>query len=800
MPMQLRYAFRNLLRNPGFSLLAVVAIGLGTGVNCAVFSVIQSVLLKSLPYPHAERLVRFNETKGQILYNISYPNFQDWRRRSASFEQMAIYNTFGSQPVRLPGGPALVPMGSTSWNLFSVLGARPLLGRMLTAADDLGDGADVAVISYDAWGKYFARDPQVVGKQIALDGTAVTVVGVLREEVALSGVALWFPRGEVRNPNQLDRGNHPGFQAIGRLKPGVSIEQARVEINGIAAALEREYPASNKGFRVRILPMLDALVMRVRPMLWILFGAVGFVLLIACANVANLLLVRTLHRGREFALRAALGASRSRIAQLVIAESPLIAIAGTVLGLLFASWSVGALVKLQPNVLPAARPVGFGGEAFIYTALLSLVSTCLFGLLPAWRASRGDLAGSLKQGRGATASKGMQRLRAGLVAAEVALSLSLLAGASLMIRSLAALENQDLGFNAARVLAAELRLPYQKDQTRAQIAQSTYAHLDAIRSIPRVASAAAAWPMPETNAMWAPTVNFADRPRDPGTEPAVNAMIVTPGYFKAMGIPLLRGRVFNDADLNVDASNSAIVSESYARKFYSGEDVLGKRVRMIGAVAVKGWKEIVGVVGDTRVGGLGSSTGPQVYWPYGQVVDQNPGFVMRASGDPASLTEPLRRATARVNAETIVVQVQPMTTILAASIADRRFIQILLAIFAALALALASIGIYGLVAFWVAQRTQEVGIRVALGASSGEVFRMVLVQTALPTGIGIAAGLGAAGLLTPLLASQIYGVTARDPIAFGAAALALGMLSTLAALLPARRAVRVDPIAALRQE
>ena len=630
--MQLRYAFRNLLRGPGFSLLAVLAIGLGTGVNTAVFGVLESVLLKSLPYPHADRLVRFNETKGQALYNISYPNFQDWRRRSASFEQMAIYNTFGSQPVRLPSGPAMVPMGNTSWNLFSTLGVRPLLGRTLTAADDIGDGANVAVISYGAWGKYFARDPQVVGKQMAVDGTPVTVVGVLPEEVELSGVAVWFPRGEVRNSNQLDRGNHPGFQAIGRLKQGVGIEQARAEIDGIAAALEREYPATNKKFRVRILPMLDALVLRVRTMLWILFGAVGFVLLIACANVANLLLVRTLHRGREFALRAALGASRSRIAQLVIAESLLIAAAGTALGLLLAAWGVEALVKLQPGVLPAARPVALGGEAFAYTALLSLISTCLFGLLPAWRASRGDLAGSLKQGRGATASKGMQRLRAGLVSAEVALSLSLLAGASLMIRSLAALEHEDLGFNAATLLTAELRLPYQKDQTRAHIAKSTYAHLDAIRSLPAVAAAAAVWPMPETNAMWAPMINFADRPRDAGSEPTVNAVVVTPGYFRAMGIPLLRGRVFNDADLNVDASTSAIVSQSYARKFYPGENVLGKRVRMIGAVAVKGWKEIVGVVGDTRVGGLGSATGPQVYWPYGQVVDQDPGFVIRTVG------------------------------------------------------------------------------------------------------------------------------------------------------------------------
>lgn len=369
-----------------------------------------------------------------------------------------------------------------------------------------------------------------------------------------------------------------------------------------------------------------------------------------------------------------------------------------------------------------------------------------------------------------------------------------------MIRTLAALEGQDLGFNPAPVLTAELRLPYQKNQTRVGIAQSTYAHLDAIRSIPGVAAAAAVWPLPETNAMWSPMINFADRPRDPGSEPAVNAAIVTPGYFKAIGIALLRGREFNEADLNVDASNSAIVSQSYARQFYPGEDVLGKRVRMIGAVAVKGWKAIVGVVADTRVGGLGSAAGPQVYWPYGQVVDQNPGFVIRTAAEPASLVDPLRRIISRVNAETIVVRAQPMAGVLAASIADRRFIQILLAVFATLALALASIGIYGLVGFWVAQRTQEVGIRVALGAAAGEVFRMVLMQTALPTGIGIAVGLGAAGLLTPLLASQIYGVTARDPLAFGAAAVALGALSTLASLLPARRALRIDPIVALRQE
>ncbi len=800
MPLNLRYAARSLRHNPGFTSLAVLTIALGIGVNTAVFSVVNGVLFRPLPFTDPDRLVKFAETKGQSAYNISYPNFQDWQRRASSFRAMAIYNSFSSVTFKGPLGNEILSAADASWNLFSTLGVAPIFGRGFTAEDDKGDGAPVALITNEVWAQHFGKDPNIAGKQVVLSDTSITIIGVLPPTFHLSGAGLWFPMGEVRNPNQLDRGNHPGFAAIGRLKPGVTLERARSEMSAIAASLSQDYPATNKDFSVRLTPMFDAVVGRVRPTLLILFGAVGFVLLIASVNVANLMLARTIQRDREVAVRRSLGAGRRHIIGMMLSESVLLSFLGTALGSIISIWGVDLLVSLQPDVLPQGRPVTIDGAVLAYTIFLMLLSTLIFGLAPAWRAIHSDLSGALKQGgRGSTSAKTTQRARAALVTAEVALSIALLAGAGLMIRSLYALEHQDMGFRAQNLLALQMRLSFQNHKTPETLAQGAYAALDGIRSAPGVESAAAVWPLPQGEINWVPTVNFKDRLREPGTEPSVQAAVVTSDYFKTMGIPLRRGRWFDSGDRRA-TSTVAVVNETFANRFYPGENVLGKQVRMVGAVGVAGWKEIVGVVGDTRHGGLGGVASPEIYWPFEVFGFQEPAFVVRTASDPAKLIAPLRKLVQATDPGGVILHSQTMQEMLAGTVSDRRFTQILLSVFAGLAMVLAAVGIYGVVAFWVAQRTQEIGVRLALGATADNIFRLLLEQTTLPVGLGLGLGLLAAGMLTPYLSSQIYGVTARDPWTLGGAAILLGLVAALASILPARRALRVDPMSALRQD
>jgi putative ABC transport system permease protein len=801
MPSGFGYARRSLLRSPAFTALAVLTVALGAGVNSAVFTIVNSVILKPLPYGSAERLVRLNEVRGASISSVSYPDFQDWQRRSRVFDEMAIYTALGLNPVKLPSGSFLLPTGSTSWNLFQVLGVRPFLGRAFLPADDLGDGADVTVISYQAWEKHFAKDPGIVGRQIGFFGTPLTIVGVLPEDVLPSSVDFWMPRGEVRNPNQLDRGSRGMFQVIGRLKRGVSLEQARVDLDAIAGLLSHEYPATNTGFSAAISPLLDSMVMHVRQMLWILFGAVAFIMLIACANVANLLLVRSLHREREFAIRAAVGASRMQSMSLVLCESLLVSAAGTIAGLVVAGWLVTVLIKLQPGVLPASRPVSIDAAVFWYTAFLTLVAAALFGLFPAWRAGRGNLAVLLKQGgRGGSGAAVTQRLRSLLLAGEVVLSIILLGGAGLMIRSLYALQHSQLGFSSEHLLTAQIMVPQSSAATEERLAQASYAYLNTIRALPGIDSAAAVWPLPENqDETWNPRVNFREQMFDPGAEPSVNAAVVTPEYFHTMGIPVLRGRVFDASDLNPVSSSVAIVNQAFARKFFPNQNVLGKHVRMAGVVGVKGWKEIIGVVADITVGGLTGHIVPQVYWPYGQIASREVGFVIRA-GAPDAVAGSLPRVLAAVDANVIFEFARPISDLLAESVAGRRFVELLLSMFAALALTLASIGIYGLVGFSVARRTHEIGVRVALGASAANVFRLVLADTLVPVGAGVAGGLAAAMALSPLLTSQLYGVAPHDPTALSSAAILLAAVAACAAILPVSRALRISPLVAIREE
>jgi predicted permease len=796
----LRFCLRTLQVNPGFAATVIFTIALGIGVNAAVFSLVNGVLLKSLPYADPDRLVRFHEHMGENIYDLSYPNYEDWRQRSHVFQEMAIYNPANTLTIRVHGAAEIVPSAATQWNLFSMLGVKPILGRGFLADEDKGAGADVVLITYEAWARYFDNDPKIIGRQIPVTGGVVAIVGVLPESFQLGSSAIWYPMGDVRNRNQLDRGNHMNFTAIGRLKAGVTIERARAEMDAIADSLEQEYPSANKGFKIVITSMLDSMVGGVRSTLWLLFGAVGFILLIACTNVANLLLTRTINRGREFAVRTALGATRGQVLRLMIIESLLLCAAGAVVGVWLATWSL-ELLKLQPRSLP--RPVAIDQTVLAYCAFLTLLATLTFALVPVWRAGKGNLAESLKQGgRGLSASKTSKRAGSALVAAEVALSIALVAGAGLMIRSIYILQHEDLGFRPNNLLAARMFLTFHQDRAQDTWARQAYEQLDAIRAIPGVETAAAMWPLAEGNndSAWLPNVNFEDRPRDPGTEPRVEAAMVTPDYFKTMGIPLLRGRSFAEADLDAHSSAAVVVSEMFAKSFYPGGKALGKRIRMVGAVGVQGWKEIVGIVGDTQRAGLGGPIVPEVYWPYGQIGSLDTAFVARTRVDAQTLFNPLRGAAARVDGDTVVYRVDTMDNILFKTISERRLTQLLLTAFAILALVLACVGIYGVVAVSVAQRTQEIGIRVALGASSANVFRLVLSQIAMPAGVGLALGLAVAGMLTPFLASQVYGVAPRDPLTFLTAAMVLGGVAALASLLPARRAIRIDPMLALRQE
>jgi putative ABC transport system permease protein len=798
MLLNLRFAGRTLRRKPGFTTLAVLTIALGIGVNTAVFSVVNGVLLRPLPFADPDRLVRIWETKGHVKYNISYPNFQDWRRQASSFQTAAIFNPYSSVTFKGPEGNEIIPAADASWNLFSTLGVAPMLGRGFIAEDDKGDGAPVAVITNEVWTQHFGRDPNIVGKHAVFSDTAITIIGVLPPTFHFSNAGIWFPMGEVKNPNQLDRGNHPGFGAIARLKPGVSLERARSEMATIARSLAHDYPATNKDFTVQLMGMFDAVTGYVRPTLLVLFVAVGFVMLIACVNVANLLLARIIDRDREVAVRASLGATRWHLIGMTLSESLLLSFAGTALGAILAIWGVNVLLSLQPGALTAGRPIAMDGAVLAYTIFLMFLSTLIFGLAPAWRAIHSNLSGVLKQGgRGSTSSKSTQRVRAALVTAEVALSIALLAGAGLMIRSLYELEHQEMGFRAQNLIALQIRLSYQNHKTPETIAAGGYAILDRLRGTPGVRSVAAVWPLPESEIDWSPTIEFKDRPREPGTEPAVEAAVVTSDYFKTMGIPLRRGRGFDSGDKRA-SSTAMIVNETFAKRFYPGKEVLGKQIRMVGAVGVAGWKEIVGVVGDARHGGLDGFSSPEVYWPFEALPAQEPAFMIRTASDPSKMISPLRELVQGADADGVILHSETMEDLLRSSVIDRRFTQILLSVFASLAVILAAIGIYGVVAFWVAQRTHEIGLRVALGASAENIFRLLLLQSTLP--VGLVLGLVAAALLTPYLASQIYGVTARDPWTLGAAAVLLGLVGAAASLLPARRALRIDPMAALREE
>lgn len=794
MTRDLRFCLRTLLQNPGFAFVTVLTIALGIGVNTAILSVVKAVLLDPLPYRQAGRLVRINEHVRGNQFNCSYPNYLDWRQRNRSFEEMAIYNP--AMEMILEGDqPEAVPAALTESHLFAMLGHPPALGRTFTAPEENGKDAGVVVLTDKLWRRRFSADPQVIGRQARFGGFSYTVVGVLPPQFELGPTEVFLPLKPALNANMLDRGNHPGFAVIARLKPDATAESAGQEMRAIGAALEREYPVDNKDTWPVVTPLLDFSVGRVRQVLLILLGAVALVLLIACANVASVLLARAVSRQREIAVRMALGAGRMRVVRLLLAESLTLSLIGGAGGVLLAWWTMDLLRAIQPAVLPRAGGIGLDWKVLAYSAGLSVFTGLLFGLIPAIQASRPDLNGSLKRGDRTSAGGLKQRARWALVAAEVAMALVLLAGAGLLVRSLWSLDGVDLGYRAASVSVGELKL-YGPKWNNDAIRQFTGRLVDEAKSLPGVESAAVAWPPLGRVLTWSPSVTVDPQDGKPGREGIVQATSVSPEFFRTLGITVLRGRVFSPGDQPA-TPHVAVVNQEFARIFFAGENAVGRKLKMQGVAGPNQWAEIVGVVSSARRFGPAVKPAAEVYWAFAQNPIYGPALLLRGGPDGS---EAALRNLLKPHPGVVLHRWDRFDNLMSATTDRWKFTRTLLASFALLALTLAAIGVYGVISYSVAQRSREIGIRMALGARRREIVALVARQSLSAVLSGIAAGIPLSLLLTRFLKSQLFGVQPYDPLTHALVAALLVAIALAACAIPARRAASIDPASALRAD
>jgi len=799
-----RHAFRVLAKSPGFTLIAVLTLALGIGANAAIFSVVNGVLLQGLPYPHADRLVFLSEHTMQVPdMSISYPNLQDWERQNTVFDPLGALQPTGfvltgnGQPEQLKGMNA-------SAGFLPALGVRPILGRLFGKADDQPGAARVALLSYALWQRSFGGDPAVVGRSLDLDGQSYAVIGILPASFRFVVSAdIYAPLG-LKADQMQRRGSHPGIYAIARLKDGVTIEQARTQMKAIMARLAQQYPATNAGDTAVVTTLREAYYSQLGGLptaLWVLLAAVGFVLLIACANVANLLLARGAGRERELAVRVALGAGRARLARQMLTESLLLALVGGTAGLVLGAVGTNALAAMIPSQLRAVVDISLDWRVLLFLFAITVFTGVIFGIAPAWHASRTDVNESLKEGgRSATAGAGRERYRKLLVVSEFALGLVLVVASALMIRSFYRLLEVNPGFRVDNVLTSQVNLPEKKYAKPEQINNFYRDVLSRIQALPGVEAAGAITPLPLSGNGWQTDFYVEGTPvPKPGDEPNSDYHMVTPGYFAVMGPRLLRGRLFTDAD-NQDAPSVVIVSRSFAQRYWPGRNPVGKRIKLGGADSKQPWTTVAGEVADTKQYGLDTKTKTEFYEPAAQHSNTFMTLVVRSRGDASALTSSVRDAVAAVDSQQPVFNVRTMQSYLAQSVSDRRMAATLLGLFAGLGLVLAAVGIYGVIAYTVSLRTHEIGIRMALGASRSEVLRMVLGAGArlalIGVGVGVVLGLG----LMRLASSLLYGVTASDPAIYALAALVLGGVALLACYVPARRAMNVDPSTALRYE
>ncbi|HSB12527.1 MAG TPA: ABC transporter permease [Blastocatellia bacterium] len=808
----IKYGVRVLLQNPGLTIVAMLALTLGIGANTAIFSVVNTVLLKPLPYPQPDRLVRVHEKSPQFdTMSIAYPNFLDWQKLSQSFEGLAAFRNDGFN-ITGSGTPERVQGRVVSASFFSTLGVSPAMGRDFVAEDDRPGAAPTVIIGNALWQRNFGRDSEIVGKPLKVNGKDHTIIGVMPATFRFySASDLFVPIGLADDMTMRDREVHPGIKGVARLKPGVSIEQAQAEMDGIAGALSDQYPASNKNYGVALFSMYEDVVGDIRPALLIMLGAVCFVLLIACANVANLLLARAAARQREIAIRTALGASRVRIVRQLLTESVLLAVAGGAFGLLLASWGTGALISAIPDTIPRAEDIGVDRGVLAFTFAVSLITGIVFGLVPALQASNPDLNEALKEGgRGSTA--GRHRVRGVLVAAEVALALVLLVGAGLMIRSIVLLKQVAPGLDPHNVLLMDIPLASAKYEEPAAIRTFFRQLIERAESAPLVQAAAIANDLPLNDSDSELPFWTGNRPR-PAPEDMSWALIYpsTAGYLKAMGTPLLRGRFLTDQD-NETSSKVVVVDEALARGLFPDEDAVGKLLTIQGFGNVADMPcQIVGVVGHVKHWGLDADPKQriqyQLYMPMMQLPDpylvlmaQFSTLVARTSTEPLSLAAAVKDQVQAIDRDQPVNNIRTMDQAISTTMSQRRFSLLLLGIFAGVALVLAAVGIYGVISYSVTQRTHEIGIRLALGSPTTGVLGMIVRQGMRLVGIGLAVGVISALLLTRLMSSLLYGVSSTDPLTYCAIALVLAAVALGACLVPARRAMKVDPIVALRYE
>jgi putative ABC transport system permease protein len=801
----LRYGLRMLVKNPGFTIVAVIALALGIGANSAIFSVVNTVLLRPLPYKDPDRLVMVWEDASRHGYPRDTPaaaNYIDWRDQNQVFEGMAAianesFNLTGAgEPERIEGR-------RVSANLFPLLGVGPQLGRAFLPEEDMPGGSRVVLLSHGLWQRRFGSDMNITGKPLTLNGESHTVVGVMPPDFQFPSPddELWTPIA-FTSEEAANRRRHY-LEVIARLKPGVSLEQAQAEMKAIAARLQQQYPDQNTDLGATVTSLHEHVAGDIKPALLVLLGAVGFVLLIACANVANLLLARAAGRQKEIAVCIALGASRMRLIRQFLTESILLAALGGGVGLLLSVWGVNLLKAFIPESISQVQAITIDAKVLIFTLLVSLLTGLIFGLAPATQASNFNLNETLKEGgRDSAAGSRGNRIRGVLVIAEVAVSLILLIGAGLLINSFLRLRNVDPGFRADKLLTMKVVLPEQKYAEHAQRSAFYTELIRRIETLPGVKSAAVTTNLPLYRQGNSITVSIEGRPDPgPGKKPNVITRVISPRYFSTMGIPLLQGRQINEQD-RINTPAVAVISETMARRFWPGEDPLGKRITP-GPLnsPPEDWITVIGVVKDVRQFELVMDPKPQMYLSYEQADFFEPrDLVVSTDVEPLGLAATVRGAVWAIDKDQPVSNIRTMEEILSESVARQRFSMLLLGIFATLALVLAAVGIYGVMSYSVAQRTHEIGIRMALGAQKSDVLKLTVGHGLKLVLIGVVIGLVAAFILTRVMSSLLFGISATDPTTFITISLVLISVALLASYIPARRATKVDPMIALRYE
>jgi putative ABC transport system permease protein len=799
----IRYAIRNLAKRPGFTAIAVITLALGIGANSAIFSMINGLLIKPLPFPELERVVAIWDkvpSRGVEHNEVAMANYLDWRAQNHSFDQLALYRWWSTN---LTGGdmPERVQGFLVTANFFDVAGIKPIKGRSF-ADDENQPGRDaVAIITYGLWQRRFGADPNVLNKTIMTNGIARTVIGVLPE-------GFNFPKAsEIYAPLQMspeiiqNRQTHT-YYVIGKLKPEASVASAQADIDTIALRLAAQYPQTNIGLGATVYPIVADTVRMYETVLWVMMAAVGFVLLIACANVANLMLARASVRQREIALRSALGASRWRIVRQLLVESLMIALIGGALGVLVAFWGIDLFRTANPGeaakYAPGWNRIGINLPVLVFTLAVSLLSGLIFGLAPAWQASKPDLNDALKEG-GRQRTAGSHRLRSLLIVFEIALSLVLLVGAGLLGRSFLALLNTNPGFNPNGVLTMNINLPVAKYKDQAQRAAFYSDLVQRVKSLPGVQSAAAVNYIPLGGANSSDDFLIEGAPEPPpGQENDGRYRVCTPDYFQTMGISILRGHGFTDADRS-GAKPVVIVNQTLARKYWPNAEAIGKRMRFTGPLDKNPWMEVIGVVQDVKHE-LNLPVTADYYLPHAQDPWNAMVLVARTTVDPGSMAAPITQQVWAIDRDQPVFDVKTMQEVRAISVTLYSFGSVMMAIFAGVALLLAAIGIYGVMAFAVTQRTQEIGIRMALGARSLDVLKLVVRNGMTMAVFGVVAGLAGALALTRVLASLLFGVSPTDLVTFSLVTLGLLGVALVACYIPARRATKVDPLVALRYE